>query len=375
MSFVPAIRQLNLTNYRNYSRLALAIEAAPVVLIGANGAGKSNLLEALSFFVPGRGLRQAKLPDISCRSSAPCGWTIAAVLENLQGSITIGTAYEIDKPVRRHIRIDGQTQRDQSTLLSILSMIWLTPQMDTLFLEAFSERRRFFDRLVYSHYPSHADLLTEYQNLLKERLKVLLEYGIAHPWLNGLEQQMSEHAVAIASARLQHLKELQNFFLQDEAFPQATMAIQGTVETSLQHSPALKVEEDLQEIWAQSRKRDQITGMTHIGPQRSDFMVHDLASGTPAEFCSTGEQKMLLLSILLAQANWQKQHQNLSPILLLDEVAAHLDPQKRERFFNHLIKLQSQFWLSGTEMEPFSSLKGKAQFFDVEKGLVKSRNM
>ena len=168
MSFVPAIRQLNLTNYRNYSRLALAIEAAPVVLIGANGAGKSNLLEALSFFVPGRGLRQAKLPDISCRSSAPCGWTIAAVLENLQGSITIGTAYEIDKPVRRHIRIDGQTQRDQSTLLSILSMIWLTPQMATLFLEAFSERRRFFDRLVYSHYPSHADLLTEYQNLLKD---------------------------------------------------------------------------------------------------------------------------------------------------------------------------------------------------------------
>lgn len=375
MPFVPAIRQLNLTNYRNYARLTLEIEAMPVVLIGANGAGKSNLLEALSFFVPGRGLRQAKLSDVSYKPSAPCSWAVAAVLENLHGSAAIGTAYEIDKPARRHIRIDGQTQRDQSTLLSVLSMIWLTPQMDTLFLEAFSERRRFFDRLVYSHYPSHADLLNGYQNLLKERLKVLQEYGIEHPWLNGLEQQMSEHAVAIASARLQHLKELQNFFLQDQAFPQALIKIEGDVELALQHSPALKVEENLQEIWAQSRKRDQITGMTHIGPQRSDFIVHDLISGMAAESCSTGEQKMLLLSILLAQANWQKQLQNLSPILLFDEVAAHLDPEKRERFFSHLIKLQSQFWLSGTEIDPFISLKGKAQFFHVEKGLVKREDM
>ena len=172
---------------------------------------------------------------------------------------------------------------------------------------------------------------------------------------------MAEHAVASYAARLQHLKELQNFFLQDETFPQATMAIQGTVETSLQHSPALKVEEDLQEIWAQSRKRDQITGMTHIGPQRSDFMLHDLASGTPAEFCSTGEQKMLLLSILLAQANWQKQNQNLSPILLLDEVAAHLDPQEMDSCFNHLIKSQSKFGVSGTETKPCNNLRGKAQ--------------
>lgn len=375
MSFLPAIRQLTLTSYRNYQHLSIELQTRPVVLTGHNGAGKSNVLEALSLLTPGRGLRQAKLNEISCVSQPTRGWVVSAAVENNAGVNTVGTSYEADKSQRRVIRINENTKRDHSALLDLFSMIWLTPHMDSLFLESSSERRRFFDRLVYAHYPSHADYLTEYQNLMRERLRVLQDHGHQHPWLNGLEQQMAEHAVAIASARRQHLKELSPFFLDDPLFPIAHIEIIGDVEHALQDAPALKVEEGLQNIWAQQRQHDYYSGMTNTGPHRSDFIVHNKLSGLTAIQSSTGEQKILLLSILIAQANWQKNNQGSAPILLLDEVAAHLDPARRDRLFNHLINLESQFWLTGTDSDSFDGLRDLGQFFLIEKGLVKTSNL
>jgi DNA replication and repair protein RecF len=376
-----AVRKISLTNFRCYDRATLESDDRSVVLTGPNGAGKTNLLEAISFLAPGRGIRRAQLNDIDRRTrnadATETGWAISATVGTPFGKIEIGTGRETGNERRRRIRINGADANNQIALAEYVSAVWLTPQMDRLFLEGAAARRRFFDRLVFGFDPAHAGRISAYEHAMRERMKLLRNSNSDDIWLSRLEQTMAERGVAIAAARRELAARLEkaSVFVQGP-FPVATIASVGILENWLDGMPALDAEQRFAEMLKSNRRVDGERGKTTCGPHRSDFCVTHQEKNLPAEQCSTGEQKALLIAIILADTRLQAKEQNRTPLLLLDEVVAHLDEVRRRALFDEIHLLGAQAWLTGTDVALFEPFGDSAQYVAVSDAtLSQTQNM
>lgn len=369
------IQSLKLKSFRSYDTAALAnLSGGFIVLYGPNGAGKTNVLEAVSLLSPGRGLRMAKNTEIQ-KNDAPAAWAVASEIDAGHGIVKIGTGLDPANE-KRVIRINGVNVRAQSSLAEHLSVIWLTPQMDRLFLDSSSHRRKFLDRLIFAFDPGHAGRVSRYENAMSQRSKLLRDGrergGADDSWLSGLEAQMAETGVSIAAARLGFTQRLQEAAAKDQNphFPLALLEATGTIETLLQNAPALEVEDMFTYQLRQSRERDSITGGAASGPHKSDLAVRYADKNMAADQCSTGEQKALLIGLILAHARLIAAERGAAPILLLDEVAAHLDENRRAALYDVLEGTGAQVWLTGTDRNLFDALESRARFFEVRDGAI-----
>lgn len=350
-----ALARLVLTDFRNHREALLAPGPGMVVLTGENGAGKTNLLEAVSLLSPGRGLRRATLSEMA-RSGGSGGFAVAARLRDVE----IGTGISPSAPERRQVRING-APASATSLSEWLSVLWLTPAMDRLFQESAGGRRRFLDRLVLALEPDHAHHSARYEAAMRARNKLLSEGGPHdEAWLSALEARMAEHGTALAERRARTIRALGERI---EAAPEGPFARAG-----------LRLEggeEDLSRELARSRARDCAAGRTLVGPHRSDLVVTHLAKDQPADRCSTGEQKALLLSTILAHADLVADAAGLRPLLLLDEVAAHLDGRRRAALFERLEAGGGQVWMTGTDPGLFEAIGSGATRLEVVGGEVR----
>ncbi len=373
-----AVTRLTLTDFRLYAAARIVADERPVVLTGPNGAGKTNLLEAISFLAPGRGLRRAKLAEIDRRvpparasERTPGAWALAATVATPRGAVQIGTGRDAtsDSGERRLVRIDGAPAKTQAALAEHMSLVWLTPQMDRLFLEGSAPRRRFLDRLVYGFDPEHAQRVGAYEQAMRERARLLRERPADPAWLGALEERMAEHGIAIAAARRDVTARLDQACRTSRGpFPGARLGQAGEVTEWLDTMPALAAEERLRERLQAARSIDGESGATTVGPHRGDFVVRHAEKVLAAADCSTGEQKALLLAVLLAQARLQMELRGVAPVMLLDEVTAHLDAARRAALFAEIAALGVQAWLTGTDAALFAPLGEGAQFFGVADG-------
>ncbi len=379
---------LRLTNFRSYAYLNLTLDDSlvPIVLTGHNGAGKTNVLEAVSFLTMGKGLRSARLSDVGKRSNPesllnadvmqlPERWSVSAQVQNKDGVYQIGTG-TIDGSERRQIRIDGKNIAKQSELGRILRCLWLTPAQDRLFCGDPQARRRFLDRLVQAFDASHATRLTEYNTAFKQWSCLLREGRFDDGWLSGLEKQMAGTGVAVAASRIDVIERIGHYLAHPiaDSFPTPDVVLTGIVEQNLLSKNALSVEEEFAMHLKKSRK-NYADGGSISGPHTADFKVIHAQKGMDAALCSTGEQKALLLSIILAEMKTQMQEQGICPLLLLDEVAAHLDSRRRHILFDVLSDMPTQVWMTGTDMENFTYLSNRAQFFDVQESNLSLQNV
>jgi DNA replication and repair protein RecF len=362
-----AVTQIRLTNFRSYSSGALAAGGAPVVLAGPNGAGKTNLLDAISLLSPGRGLRGSKLSEHTRKGPAEPGtalWAVAASVMRDGEIYEIGTGLIVSpgsgerRSEKRQVRLNGAPAASSADLGDIVQMLWLTPAMDRLFIEGASGRRRFLDRLVLGFDPGHARVATRYETAMRERAR-LLKYGPRDPaWLDALEAEMAEAGLLLATARIATVERLNAALAQRGhagAFPSAHLSLADDTTT-----------QDLREHLARARIRDAEAGRTTVGPHLADLTVRHTQKRADARDCSTGEQKALLISIILADA-WElaRMRGGHAPLLLLDEVAAHLDSMRRAALFEEILALGAQAWMTGTDIEIFSPLKSHAFLFAV----------
>lgn len=361
------VRSLQLHAFRNYRDAAIAdLHDGFVVLTGHNGAGKTNILEAVSLLSPGRGLRGAKATELRNRHApADISWSVSAVVESPVGEVRIGTGVrEAGTTERRIARVNGVDLKAQADLSEYISCVWLTPQMDGIFYDAASERRRFFDRLVYAFDPAHAGRVTRYESVMSQRARLLREQreakAAADPlWLSSLEATMAETGVAIAAARLQTLQSLSAHLavtLEGTGFPASVIALAGGIEEALQSRPALEVEDTMRARLANARGFDAENGGACVGPHRTDLQVSYADKGMPAAQCSTGEQKALLTGIVLAHAVRTRDVRDVAPVLLLDEVAAHFDAKRRAALFGVLSDLGAQVFITGTDAAIFEGI-------------------
>ncbi len=378
------LSRLSVTDFRCYARAEIEADGRPVVLAGPNGAGKTNLLEAISYLAPGRGLRRARLSDVERRATPAAGpWAVAATAVTPEGPRELGTGRDpaLSGPAegstngsdgagrpreRRVVRIDGAPARSHQELGEILAIVWLSPRMDGLFRDGASARRRFLDRLVYGFDPAHAGRVAAYEQALRERARLLRLGGTEDAWLAALEDTMARHGVAIAAARRDLVGRLaQACGAGSGPFPVAGLALDGEAEAALEGQAALAVEDGLRARLAEARSRDATAGGAAAGPHRSDMVVSHLERGLPAALCSTGEQKALLISIVLAHARLLALHRDAPPLLLLDEIAAHLDEVRRRALFDEILGLGVQAWLTGTDAAVFADFGERACFFHV----------
>ena len=376
---ILAVRQLRLTDFRNYRQLRLDCDLTPVVLVGANGAGTTNLLEALSFLAPGRGLRRARLDEVCRRSrsddSDAAAWAVAATLDTPEGRVVIGTGLEPGRSegslLRRVVRIDGRPAASQTALGLHVAAVWLTPQLDRLFLDGASDRRRFLDRLVTALHPEHAGDVAAYENALRQRSRLLGEGNRDPHWFTALEDTMARHGVALAANRADTVQRLDAAArLGVGPFPRASLAMAGKIDGWIATMAALDAEDRLRSELAANRLRDAESGTTSVGPHRSDLAVRHLDLDLPAAEGSTGQQKAVLVSIALAHARLVALSRGRPPLLLLDEIAAHLDSERRKALFEEVVALGAQSWMTGTDAELFKPLAGRAQVLRVVAGSI-----
>ena len=377
-----ALTRLVLTDFRSYRAARLAMDRRPLVLTGPNGAGKTNLLEAVSYLSPGRGLRGARLADAArLDGSEDAGhagaWSVAATLgggDGGGGETALGSGWrapaEAGEAERRSVRIDGAPAPGPASFAAHVGMVWLTPAMDRLFSGAPAERRRFLDRLVYAIDAGHAARVQRYDRARRHRARLLRSGAGDDAWLGAVERSMAENAVAIAAARLDLVLRLERFLpTGKDPFPRIALAADGLVERWLAHAPALDVEERFREHLAATRRADR-EGASADGPQRSDLLVSDRGRTMAAEQCSTGEQKAMLIALIVAHARLVERQRRRAPVLLLDEIAAHLDESRRRALFEIVVDVGAQAWLTGTERAVFRPLGRDAQFFTVRPGMV-----
>jgi DNA replication and repair protein RecF len=362
------LRRLTLAEFRSWGALALDVPSRILVIAGPNGAGKTNLLEAVSLLAPGRGLRGARPADLGrIGPDGPRAWAVTAVVEGPEGEaqVATGTPPGGDAAARRAVLLDGVAVRAQAELARHMAAAWLTPQMDRLFEDGASERRRFLDRLVYAIEPAHAREVAAHDSAMAGRNRLLAEGRRDPSWLAALEDSMARHAVAAVAARRALVSRLNQALAAGVVggFPAARLALDCPIAAALESGPALAAEEALRAALATDRARDAAAGGAARGAHRTDFrMVHG-ESGLPADLCSTGERKALLVSTLLAHAALVGASRGAAPVLLLDEVVVHLDEGRRAALFAALAALPSQVILTGTDLEPFAPLRGVAAGF------------
>ncbi|RUW62846.1 DNA replication/repair protein RecF [Mesorhizobium sp. M7A.F.Ca.US.008.03.1.1] len=369
------ISKLTLTNFRNYAALTIDLAPGAVVFSGDNGAGKTNLLEAISFLTPGRGLRRAPYADVA-REGGDGGFALHARLDGPDGQVEIGTGISGGDTAGeggRRVRINGAPARSAEDMLEWLRVVWLTPAMDALFTGPAADRRRFLDRLVLAIDPGHGQRAIDYEKAMRGRNRLLTEGSRDERWFDAIETQMAETGVAIAAARAEMVRLLAAMIdrLPDTGpFPQADIGLSGDLEAEIATAPAVDVEERFRRTLVEGRDRDRAAGRTLDGPHRSDLIVRHRPKAMPAELCSTGEQKALLVGIVLSHARLTGEMSGMTPILLLDEIAAHLDSRRRAALFSILEELNCQAFMTGTDAALFSSLQGRAQFLTVDHGTV-----
>ncbi|WP_048645331.1 DNA replication/repair protein RecF [Nitratireductor soli] len=370
------IAKLSLSDFRNYRALSLELHPGAVVLTGENGAGKTNLLEAVSFLSPGRGLRRATLDDVA-RTGSETGFAVHIRLEGAFGDCEIGTgtagvANGADAAGRR-VRINGETARSADAMLEWVRVLWVTPSMDALFTGPASDRRRFLDRLVLAIDPAHGRRALDYEKAMRARNRLLSEDSRDAGWFDAIETQMAETGVAIAAARAEMVRliaAMNERLPENGPFPKAEIALEGTIDAEMGHRPAVDVEEMFRALLHDQRHRDRAAGRTLEGPHRSELLVRHAPKDMPAARCSTGEQKALLVGLVLAHARLTAELSGNAPILLLDEISAHFDPDRRAALFAILEELNCQAFMTGTEASLFSALEGRGQFLSVSAGAV-----
>lgn len=380
------VERLSLTGFRNYQNLSLEIGPKPVVLVGANGAGKTNLLEAVSLLSPGQGLRRASFPDLARATPDSKGtWAVSGLVHSRLGKAQIGTGLaEPAHPGRtspgrvgRTVRVDGETRRSSGILADYVDCVWVTPAMDGLFTGPAAERRRFLDRLVLCFDPAFRTLPGRFERAMQSRNRLLSD-GVTQPaQFAAFERVMAETATAIAAARNETVAALASTIearrKRDPAspFPWSIIALEGTLETELASAAALDVEEAYLRRLASNRERDRAAGRTLEGPHRSDLSVTHGPKTTPARLCSTGEQKSLLLGLTLAEAELiARRHDGAAPLVLLDEITAHLDEERRAALFAEILRLGAQAWMTGTDRSAFVALEGRATLLAVRDGTL-----
>jgi DNA replication and repair protein RecF len=372
------IRRLTLTNFRSYHAAQLELECAgPVVLTGANGAGKTNLIEAISMLTPGRGLRRATMDELAF-SEGDGTWAVSAEIEGMLGLATLGTGIEPpageNTAVTRKYRIDRENVGSAVAFADHLRVVWLTPAMDPLFNGPASERRRFLDRLVLAVDAQHSSRVNALERSLRSRNRLLEDTHSDSHWLDAIEHETAELAVAVAAARAETVGRLSGALAaardQAPAFALADIALEGWMEKLLPTHSALEIEDRYRNLLKESRARDAAAGRTLDGPHLSDFKVTHAGKGIPAAEASTGEQKALLIRLVLAHARLIKEMTGFAPLLLLDEVVAHLDPKRRASLYDALAALGAQVWMTGADPAAFGDIVGRAQAFEVRNGKV-----
>lgn len=375
------LRRLILNDFRSYSHADTAFDGRPVAIAGPNGAGKTNILEAISLIGPGRGVRGARLDELP-RIGGGGGWAVSARLHDESGDERrFGVGAEASRPDRRVCRIDDAPASGPGAFVDHLRFLWLTPAMDRLFMEGAGERRRFLDRMTLAHDPTHGRRASAFEQAMRQRQRLLEEGGDAG-LASALEMQMAENGVAVAAGRRETASRLAAADIAGtdvagagHLFPAADIALEGELETALASAKAADVEEDYAAQLCARRRLDTEAGRALLGPHRSDLLVSHREKGRPARLCSTGEQKALLIGLVLANAQVLAAQRSMSPgaaplILLLDEIAAHLDPDRRAGLFAIIDALGFQAFMTGTDKELFAAWGERAQFFEARDGAL-----
>jgi DNA replication and repair protein RecF len=372
------VRRLTLTNFRNYHAASLETGANTVVLIGPNGAGKTNLIEAISFLAPGRGLRRANLDEVAF-SEGDGAWAVAAEIEGALGLATLGTG--IERPpedgatILRKYRIDREPVGSAAAFADHLRVVWLVPAMDTLFVGAPSERRRFVDRLALAVDAEHGSRVNALERSLRSRNRLLEEARPDPHWLDAVEHETAELAVAVAGQRVETVRRLDGVLASRKgfAFPPAEIALDGWMEKLIPEHPAIEIEERYRAVLRDNRARDAAAGRTSDGPHLTDLKVTYADKGIAAADASTGEQKALLIGLVLAHGRLIAEMTGFAPILLLDEVVAHLDPARRAALHGELAQLGAQVWMTGADPALFVEVADDAMMVDVASGRLEPR--
>jgi DNA replication and repair protein RecF len=370
----PAVRRLSLTEFRSYAALDLPISERTIVLTGDNGAGKTNVLEALSLLSPGRGMRRAELTDYA-RAGGSGAWAVSVELVDRETTVQLGTGVEsAETSAARKCRIDRTGVSSSTAFADYVRVVWLTPAMDGLFIGGSGERRRFLDRLVLAVDCNHGARVNGLERALRGRNRLLEETFADAAWLDAAERQVAELAVAIAAARHETITRLSSLIQRhrdiQSPFPWADIAVSGDLERLVAEHPAVIAEERFRVILRDNRRRDAAARRTLVGPHLSDLVVRHGSKGIDAARASTGEQKALLVGLVLAHARLVTAMSGIAPIILLDEIAAHFDPRRRAALYDHLRALASQIWLTGADPSAFADLVGRALMLQVMPGTI-----
>ena len=379
------IERLALTNFRSYAQVVIETGPEPQVIAGANGAGKTNLLEALSLLAPGQGMRRAPFSEIP-RAGGDGGFAVASRVHTLNGAADIGTGLNPQSDPNgerattgRIVRIDGVAQSGSGVLADYLEIVWVTPAMDGLFTGAAAERRRFLDRLILCFDPGYRTIAGRFERAMTSRNRMLSDGVRDNAQLSGFEQVMSEAGIAVAAARLEAVSAMAAIVARrkardpNSAFPWSDFALEGKIEQDLANMPAVEAEDGYARVLRETRERDRAAGRTLDGPHRSDLVVGHGPKQIAARLCSTGEQKALLLGLVLAHAELLTERQEgAAPVLLLDEITAHLDEHRRAALFEEILRLKAQAWMTGTDAASFTALAGKARFWRVDESQIEA---
>ena len=373
------IRRLTLTNFRSYRSLQITLGERPIVLCGPNGAGKTNLIEAISFLSPGRGLRRATLDEVAFLEGDG-SWAVSAQIEGALGLATLGTGIDPQgsgpEAETRRCRIDREPVGSATAFSAHLIVVWLIPAMDGLFAGPASDRRRFIDRLALAVDASHGSRVSALERSVRGRNRLLDELSPNTQWLDAIEHETAELAVAVAAGRAETVRRLANALAargDDNLFPSSTIALTGWMESELVDLPAVEVEDRYREVLRANRGRDAAAGRTLEGPHLGDLQVVYSAKGIAAAEASTGEQKALLIGLVLAHAGFIAEMAGYAPVLLLDDVIAYLDPARRRALYDRLERLGAQVWMTGADPAAFSDVAARAQVFEISPGRAEPR--